>query len=212
MRAGYKAFCAHIDLMATSLMIETKPDEALARINDLKSFGDALFLFPGGEDYRVCFAGDSIFVIKELSPEQKIEALWPRFCGHIYALTSVTHDMETTIGNPGLRVVTSYGPLLQIFEPDHLADESVEEYTKNWFVLTGASAALKKCTEAEALGRKGGFLPNYVWHEKLDDPRSYWGTRCLKIPLENYQRPELYCGFYEQMLAKADQEAHLPPA
>ncbi|HWX42705.1 MAG TPA: hypothetical protein VN345_16250 [Blastocatellia bacterium] len=70
-RAGFNAFCATIDLLGMSRMVTDDPTEARTRLDNLQQgFGDGLLLFPGGADYRVCFAADSLFVVKEFTPEE----------------------------------------------------------------------------------------------------------------------------------------------
>jgi len=63
MRGGYQSLCAMVDLLATHDMLEKNRFETFARLNDLQQgFAESLVFFPGAEDYRVCFAGDSVFV------------------------------------------------------------------------------------------------------------------------------------------------------
>src|SRR5260221_458324 len=88
-RQGFNAFCATVDLLGIRSMMKNRIEEAHARLNDLQvGFGDSLvfFPFPDGEDWRVCFAGDSLFVVKELSPDDNWIEYWPSFCGHVFAL------------------------------------------------------------------------------------------------------------------------------
>jgi hypothetical protein len=192
-------------------MMRKNPAEAQARLNDLQQgFGDALIFFPGGEDYRVCFAGDSLFIVKELSPDDDWIEHWPAFCGHLFAMASMLQDLETNIGNPGLRAIVSYGRLLQLRESDSWREEPISRYTRNWLVLTGASGALLKCTEAERLGSKGGFHGGYFWHEDPEKERSYRGTPLYKIPPELCCQPALYRAFYYETIQKAKRESELP--
>ncbi len=129
-RQGFNAFCATLDLYATQSLMRARIEEAHARLNDLQQgFGDALVLFPGGEDYRVCFAGDSLFIVRELSPDDSWTEHWPSFCGHIFALASVLQDLETIIGNPGLRLIISHGTALQLRQPDYWREEPMAQYT-----------------------------------------------------------------------------------
>src|SRR5262249_33991081 len=148
---------------------------------------------------RACFAGDSWFVIKELTPEENWIEHWPSFCGHIFALTSFMHNMEKTIENPGIRLIISYGTLLQLSRPDRWREEHIEKFTKNWFVLTGASKALRKCTVAEAGGKKSGFDGGYCWHEDPQKEQRYLGTPFFHLPRELYQDPSLYPEFYKNL-------------
>lgn len=203
-RQGFNAFCATFDLLGIRSMMKNNPDEAKARLNDLQQgFGDALIFFPGGQDYRVCFAADSLFIVKELLPEDNWIEHWPSFNGHLFAIASLLHDLETNIGNPGLRVIISYGHLLQLSEPDSWRDKLISEYTENWLVLTGASDALIKCDEAERLGSKGGFVGGYCWHEEPDKEYSYLGTPLFKMQIEYNQQPNLYPDFYKEIRSKA---------
>lgn len=74
MRSGYGAFCAYIDLLGMKETMRHNPEEAIHRLDDFQQgFGNALIFYPGGKDYRVCFLSDSLFVIKELTPEEKSE-------------------------------------------------------------------------------------------------------------------------------------------
>jgi len=71
MMPDFRAFCASVDLLGVEEGIARDPEEAKQRLNDLQQgFGEALIFFPGGEDYRVCFVGDSLFVVKELTPPE----------------------------------------------------------------------------------------------------------------------------------------------
>lgn len=191
-------------------MIRENPDEAQSRLDDLQQgFGDALVLFPGGEDYRVCFAGDSIFVVKELAPGEGRVERWPSFCGHVFALASVIQDLEVGIGNPGIRLIMSYGRLFQLRQPNSWREKPISEYTRNWLVLTGASDALLKCTQAERLGRNAGFSGGYCWHEDPERERSYIGTRLFSIPNALCRQPGLYPVFYEELRVRGDNRAEL---
>lgn len=209
-RKGFNAFCATLDLLGVRSMIKSNPIEAQARINDLQQgFGDSLVLLPGGQDYRACFAGDSLFIVKELQPEDNWIKHWPSFIGHVFAVASVLNDLEVNIGNPGLRVIISYGRLLQLREPESWNDELISVYTKNWLVLTGASDALIKCTEAERVGHKGGFNGGYCWHEEPEQEYSYLGTPLFKISNMLYQQPNLYQTFYNEIRQKAEKKTKL---
>ncbi len=180
-------------------------------MNLQQGFAEVLAFFPGGADYRVCFAGDSVFVVKELVPEAKIEDLWPTFCGHIYCIASFLNDIDRRIGNLGIRVVISYGALLQLYRPDSWRHELFAKFTKNWFVLTGASEAFTKTVKAEGLGKKCAFFNQYCWHEFPNEPDTYHGTPIKKISLELTGLPELYPLFYQEMCSKADRTARLEP-
>jgi hypothetical protein len=210
-RAGFQAFAATVDLIGIKDQMVKRKHEARARLDDLQQgLGEALWFFPGGEEYRVCFAGDSVFVVRELEPDADTGSLWASFRGHIYALAGFLDDMDRQIGNPGLRVVVAAGPLFQLSEPDSWKKLPWRRETANWLVLTGATAALSKCTEAEALGSAAGFLTGYCWHEQPTPAGSFLGTRLQKVPLEYAQRPPLYETFYKEMVARADQTATLP--
>jgi len=206
----FNAFCATIDLLGMRSLIKSDSFEACSRLDDLQQgFGEALFFFPSEKDYRVCFAGDSLFIVKELSPEYNWIDYWPSFAGHIFAMASFLHDLDTNIGNPGLRVIISYGQLFQLREPDSWKDKLISPYTENWVVLTGASEALMKCTEAEVLGKGRGFFGGYCWHEEPDREYKYLGTPLLKIPNEFCQQPNLYPTFYQEIRRKATEKAEL---
>jgi len=209
-RQGFNAFCATFDLLGVRSIMKNNPEEAKARLNDLQQgFGDALIFYPGGQDYRVCFAGDSLFIVKELLPEDNWIKYWPSFNGHLFAIASMLYDLENNFGNPGLRIIISYGKLLQLREPDCWHDKLISGYTKNWLVLTGASDAFKKCTEAENLGSKGGFDGGYCWHEEPDQEYSYLGTSLFKISNEYFQQPNLYPTLYKEIRLKAGKKAEL---
>jgi len=196
-------------------MIYTNPEEVLSRLDDLQQgFGEAVAtFFPGGSDYRVCFLGDSVWIVKELSPQESQEELWPRFCGHLFAVSSLLQETETRIGNPGLRVIMSYGRLFQLSRPKSWQHPIIAPFAANWYVLTGGSEALAKCDKAEHMGSKGGFEGGYCWHGILEQPNHYHGTPLYSIPRDQWCQPQLYLGLYHQMLAKADHTAELkfPP-
>lgn len=169
-------------------------------LDDLQQgFADSLMLFPNGSDYRVCCISDSVWVVREISPNEEPSEIWPYFCGHLFAISSTLMDIDIGIGNRGLRVIISMGPLLQISQPETWDDEFFAGSTKNWFVLTGASEAVAKCEKAEKVGTKGGFLPRYCWHEIPDKPCHYRGTYIQSIRSAKYRQPELYSTFYERM-------------
>lgn len=179
-RPGFQSFCAMIDLLGVARLSTKNRHEAAARLNDLQGgFFDGLIdFFPGGDDYRICYAGDSVFVIEEIEPGSDWRAAWPRFCGHMYALSCLVNSLDTTIGNVGLRSFVSYGPVLQIREPDaHLRRVA----HPNWFVLTGASVAFAKCWEAERQGSAGGFVGPRFWHERPDADSEFLGTALAKF-------------------------------
>ncbi len=211
LRHGFQAFAATVDLIGIKDQMAKRKHEVRSRLDDLQQgFGAALSVFPGAEKYRVCFAGDSVFVVREREPEADTGSLWASFCGHVYALAGFLDDMDRQIGNPGLRVVVAAGPLYQLSEPDSWKKLPWRRETANWFVLTGASAALSKCTEAEALGSAAGFLAGYCWHEQPTPAGLFLGTRLQKVPLEYAPQPSLYEMFYKEMVARADQTATLP--
>lgn len=210
MRSGYRAFCASIDLLGMKETMRLNPREAVHRLDDFQQgFGDALIFFPGGKDYRVCFLADSLFVVRELTPEEKSDECWPMFCGHVFALASYVQELETSIGNPGVRMVVSYGQLFQIVEPDSWHQYPISGFTKNWFVLTGASDALRKCCDAEEVGHSGGFEGGYCWHEVPGNEREYLGTRFINIPPDYWRQPNLYPAFYQELCKKADKRVRL---
>jgi len=140
MRPSHEAFCCSIDLLGLGDMLRDNPAEAASRLNDIqRGFGEAFLFFPGGSDYRVCFAGDSVFVVRELTPEDDRERAWSYYCGHLFAVCSILQELELGMSNPGIRVIASYGELSQIWEPDSWRDSILPGLTRNWFVLTGAS-------------------------------------------------------------------------
>lgn len=211
MRSGYKAFCAYLDLLGMQKTMKLDPDEAIHRLDDFQQgFGDALLLFPGGEDYRVCFLADSLLVIKEITPEENNEDSWPFFCGHVFALASCVQELEKNIGNPGLRMFVSYGQLYQIVEPNSWHQYPISEFTKTWFVLTGASEALKKCDRADRIGQRGGFEGGYCWHEDPNEEGSYLGTPIYRINPTQMRQPNLYPFFYKELCEKSDKTVRLP--
>jgi hypothetical protein len=210
-REGFQAFVATVDLVGFKNQMVERKDEAKARLDDLQQgFGEALLFFPGGEEYRVCFASDSVFIVREAEPGADTGSLWASFCGHIYALAGFLDDMDRQIGNPGLRVVVAAGPLLQLSKPESWKKLPWWPEMTNWFVLTGATDALRKCMEAESRGSAAGFLAGYCWHEQPTSAGSFLGTRLQKVLPEHAQRPALYETFYKEMVARADQTAALP--
>jgi hypothetical protein len=115
-------------------------------------------------------------VVQEFSPGADKESLWTRFCGHIYLLASLLHDLDTGIGNPGIRAILAGGELFQIREPESWHKVPWRDQTRNWFILTSASVALLKCKEAEDAGRRGGFVSGLCWHESGAEPRRFLGS------------------------------------
>lgn len=211
MRKGWTSYAATVDLLATSAMLEQNPHEAQARLNDLQQgFADGLEIFPGGEDYRVCFAGDSIFVVRELEPGTKSDHNWAQFCGHIYALTSLVVGLEQGLGNSGPRTILSQGRLWPVHEPMSWRRPGLAAATANWFVLTGANEAFAKCVKAEGAGQNAGFLHGYAWHERPDIPLMYDGTTLARVPMGYAQQPNLYPDVYVWMRERATKTARLP--
>ncbi len=207
---GHTAFCATIDLLGSRSMLVNNPDELADRLNELQQgLGPALLKFPGGENYRVCLAGDCIFAVREIGPEQDWKLNWPRFCGHIFALATELQGLERILGNPGIRLILSFGELVPLWDINHWNEKYLAQFTENWFVLTGVSVALNKCFEAEKLGSNGGFDPGYAWHEEMESPCSYNGTNFASIPGINQQGPEQYADIYKSMVAKATRKASL---
>jgi len=208
---GFSSFCAIIDLLGIGAMIRDKPAEAASRINDLISLPKSLTFFPGGEEYRACFAGDSWYIVREVSPDENRGDLWPAFCGHTYALTSFMQGMELGIGNPGVRVVVAYGDLLQIEQPDDFRSyDHLAEQTQHWFVLTGADSSLIKCERAHAAGKEGGFLGGRFWLEDMENPGEFLGVPIRKIKLEAYMQPALYPVLYGEILGYVTDRVSLP--
>jgi hypothetical protein len=211
-RDGFRAIAASIDLVGMKNLMARRPGEARARLDDLQQgFGEALIFHPGGEAYRVCFAGDSVFVVQELDPDAEADegAVWASFCGHIFALGGFLNDMDRGIGNPGLRVFVAAGPLFQLTKPDSWRTLPWSQETANWFVLTGASVALAKVWEAEKAGRGGGFDPGYCWHELLGAPGTFLGTTLRKIGPEYSRQRALYPEVYREMIHNANRKTQI---
>jgi hypothetical protein len=207
---GFRAFAASVDLLGMRDLMTKNRGEARARLDDLQQgFGEALDLYPGGDQYRVCFAGDSVFVIRELDPSADEGVAWASFCGHMFALTGFLHDMERDIGNPGLRVVVAGGPLFQLTQPDIWRVLPWSQETGNWFVLTGASVALAKVWEAERAGRRSGFDGGYCWHEELGAIGAFRGTPLRSVDLVYARQPTVYPVLYQLMIQDADRTARL---
>jgi hypothetical protein len=207
---GFWALAASVDLIGMSAQMVQNPCEARARLNDLQQgFGEALCLYPGGAVYRVCFAGDSVFVIREIEPEARVAPIWASFCGHMFAVAGLLHEMDRAIGNPGLRVVVAAGPLFQLADPESWKRLPWRHETQNWFVLTGASVAFAKCWKAERLGTKGGFRRGYCWHERLTEAGIFLGTRLARVPDEMACDPSQYGQVYSLMASTAEEKATL---
>lgn len=208
---GYKSACCLIDLYAFKEHIPDDPWEVKARLDDLQQgFLNNFLLFPDGSDYRVCCISDSIFVVREIAPDEDFEKIWSRFCGHMYALSAQSLDLEVGIGNKGLRVIISYGPLLQLSEPGYWDEnEIIEVNLDDWFALTGASEAVNKCLEADRQGEESGFKNNYCWYESPDQSREYFGTKLKPIDKRFCRQPELYPRFYEKIKEDNDQKTLL---
>jgi hypothetical protein len=201
-RSGFQSFCAMIDLLGVARLTVQNHREAAARLNDLQGgFFDGLIdFFPGGDDYRICYAGDSVFVVEEIDPDSDWRAAWPKFCGHMYALSCLVNSLDTTIGNVGLRTFVAYGPVLQIREPDAHRRRVTHP---NWFVLTGASMAFAKCWEAERQGSAAGFVGPRFWHERPDAESNFLGTALAKFEtLRHLARdPNAYPQIYDAIKA-----------
>ena len=210
-RSGFRSMCAAIDLLGMRQMLLTRPDEAASRLNDLQKLPEALLLFPSGDEYRACFVGDSWFIVREVRPEEEDWAtiLWPRFCGHMFALASIAYELEGGLGNPGLRAVAAYGAVSQIFEPDEQIHPELKPQLKHWFSLTGADQALVKCDEALRAGQAQGFMHQMFWYERLDAELVFWGAPLSPVPLTEYGLPNLYEQLFARMEASRGGEAHL---
>lgn len=211
-REGYRAFCATIDLLGVSQLLEQDPAEAMSRLNDLQlAFAHGTLIFPGDAQERACFAGDSWFFVREVAPDEDEPALWKAFCGRVFALVSIVAEMENDLGNPGLRVIISYGSLVQIIEPDNWREDFIEPQTRNWFVLTGAAEALRKSLCAEQAGKKAGFKEGYFWHESPTLPLKYLGTPLTKFDHSIFDQPTTYPAIYEELSIRTNYEVSLPP-
>lgn len=207
---GYSSFCAIVDLLGIRKMIDERPAEASSRINDLISLPGSLAFFPGGEEYRACFVGDSWYIVREIAPDENRSDLWPGFCGHMYALTSFMQGLELGIGNPGVRAVAAYGELMQIEQPDEFRDhDHIAQQTKHWFVLTGADNALIKCDTAQKAGGSAGFLGGRFWFEDIENPEEFLGLPIQKIKPEDYVQPNLYPVLFEEMCQRITDRATL---
>jgi hypothetical protein len=211
-RPGYRAFCATVDLLGMTRMLDENAWEAMHRLNDLQSaFVSSTLFFPGDGLERACFAGDSWFFVREVGPDEDVPRLWESFCGRLFALVSFAADMEREIGNPGLRVIASHGRLVQVIEPDSCRQELTANQTRNWFVLTGAAEGLVKCMAAERAGRQRGFAWGQFWHEKLDAPMIYSGSPLAKIEPRAYGQPTVYPLIYSELCARDRSEVKLQP-
>lgn len=199
-RQGYMSCCLTVDLLGVKSILARDPHEAGVRLNRLQQgFADATLLFPGADKYRACFLGDSWFVVREIPPEESLSSVWPIFCGHVYALTSVVQDLERQIGNPGTRAVASYGQLVQLEAPDGWRHEYIENDTKHWFVLTGADEALIKSERAQRVGKAGGFVGGHFWFESIEQPNLFMGSPFGGVAIHEYRQPELYSVFYKRI-------------
>ena len=94
--------------------------------------------------------------------------------------------------------------------PESWDDSVAPESTRNWFVLTGASAALVKCTTAERLGSAAGFLPGHFMHEHPDREWRYFCTPIVEVSRDERRDPRLYPSFYERVCENAVREINLP--
>lgn len=214
MRSGFRAYCAHLDLTGMRETMKHNRNEALHRLNDFQQgLGDALTIYPGGHDYRVCFLADSAIVVKELKPGDDSGESWASFCGHLFSISGYVHGMETNFGNLGLRAAIAYGELFQIFEPDGWHRPETSGYTKDWFVLTGASPAMVKSHEIHQVGTKGGFEGGCCWHETPGISGTFLRSAFSQVtPLRPGEEADLkYVGIYEEMCRQAHgKTARLP--
>jgi len=200
-RQGYKSMCASIDLLGMKDYLLEEPKEASARLNDLQKLPEALMFFPGGEQYRACFVGDSWFIVREVEPDADIKKLWPDFCGHMFALASFAHEIEVKIGNPGIRAVAAYGDVSPIIEPQIDLNPELKEQVSNWFSLTGADQAVVKCIKADSLGQDGGFKHKIFWHESLENEFTFLGSHLSPVSSSEYSRYNLYEWIFNQMMS-----------
>jgi hypothetical protein len=208
-RSGFRSLCAAIDLLGMRRMLLTRPEEAASRLNDLQRIPEALLFFPGGDQYRACFVGDSWFIVREVPPDEDWSTVWPDFCGHVFALASFANELEGGLGNPGLRAVAAHGAVSQVFEPDERMHPELNAQLRNWFVLTGADQALVKCDEALRAGQAQGFKHHAFWHERVDEECVFSGSPLSPVPVSEYGRPELYAELFARMLASHIGEARL---
>ena len=207
-RLGFRSMCAAIDLLGMRQMLRTRPEEAGSRLNDLQKLPEALLFFPGGDQYRACFLGESWFIVREVRPEEDLAKLWPGFCGHMFALASFAYELEGGLANPGLRAVAAYGAVSQIFEPDEGIPE-LEPQVKHWFALTGADQALVKCDDALRAGQAQGFMHQMFWHERLDTECVFWGSPLSPVPVTEHGVPGLYEKLFARMEASRAGETQL---
>jgi len=212
-QTGFRSFCASVDLLGVREMAPKRPSELIERLNDLyEGLGGALELHPPPAATRACFAGDSFFVVRELTPEAQVEKDWPSFCGHLYALAAHVQHLEKAWGNPGVRVIVSYGDLVPLSDPEALRRNlTVSGYTRDWLLLTGVDDALLKCWQAEAGGSRLGFQRECFWHEDLGNPRAYLGSPILEVRDALLQAPELYPQLYREIVGRVAERTSLPP-
>jgi len=83
-------------------------------------------------------------------------------------------------------------------------------FHKDVWLIDDENNALKKCTHAEALGRKGGFASGYCWHESVEAAETFRGTPLRKLEYAALVNESIYPSVYGEMLSHADREATLP--
>lgn len=196
-----KTFCASIDLLGVSSLIGKSSTNLNMRLYNLYSgFWSSHNLYPVYDSYNICFAGDSIFIVNDLTIDQEFnndpKKLYEQFCGHIFGIASEINLLEHTSlenDNPcGVRVIISYGKTYDISKNNLWRDYP------NWFVLTGPNTAVIKSLKAEKLGSKNGFKWNSFYYEMWDDEEKYKGVLLKPIsPIHNLQPPVLYDKIYE---------------
>lgn len=193
-------FCASIDLLGISSLIGKPNTNLNMRLYNLYSgFWAANEIYPIPTRYQICFAGDSIFIINELTIEEELnngaQNYYYEFCGNVYGIASEINLLEHTTnsnGPCGIRVIISYGKTYDISRNNLWQDQS------NWFVLSGPNTALVKSLKAEKLGRKNGFKWNSLYYEVWEKEEKYNGVNIKPIdPRHDLQPPELYKKIYE---------------
>ena len=213
-----KTFCASIDLLGIKSLIGKANTNLNTRLYNLySSFHAAYTNYPLSEDIRVCYIGDSIWIIKEFSIEEEMqnnmEDEWRSFCGQIYLMScdiSISENFgeNTTLDEPcGIRVIISYGKTYEIYK------KKLWPQNNNWFVFTSPNTALNKCFKAESIGENSGkgFLKNHCYSEVWNQVKEYNGYRLqLQSVLQSRDLIEIYKEKYNQLVTASGIKAQLP--
>jgi hypothetical protein len=150
-RPGFQSVWAMIDLLGVARLSIKNRREALERLNDLQGgvFDGLIDFFPGGDEYRICYGGDSVFVVEEIDPDSDwravmAAALWSHVRPLVLGESSRHHNWQ--------RRPSQFRIVWAASSDSRTGRSSQEGRSSELVVLTGASMAFAKCCEAERQG------------------------------------------------------------